>query len=643
MENFGIFFSQDENWPVLLSLPVLIFLYWKTRRHRIQIMRDIQKKQVSNLLSESSMMAPKLRPFKIVLYLLGTLFLCLAYLGPQWGQKEKTFKAEGLDVCFALDLSRSMLAEDVSPSRLEQAKNQLSIFLPNLGGDRAAIVGFAGTGFVAAPLSADHNALSGFLDPLDPSFISNQSTRLGAGVSACLSALGLEGIKNREEIAGTSAKLIVLISDGEDQFEDYNSSIQTCEKLGIPIFTMAAGTVKGGKIPVRDNRGEIKSYVMDQKEAVVTQLKDKALKEISQKTGAKTFYLSSGTTAWKQFSEATENYKRDSIDAGTKLDREERFQWPLLIAFVLLLIDFFLPESKIHFPLLRRIFRKKSTQSIGIILICVFTGHSTFAQDKKVKEKMLADPEIVLDNNRALSKLHKNDLQGSLKDLEKGLEKNAGHPILRFNYATTKMYSALNKDGSVNPKVMDETIKELEALKRDTENAKSPELQDLSKAIHYQLGHAYELIKDLDKALDSYYRTFNTGRVNADGLDTKAKNNISRLITQKQSAGGGGGGGSDDSQQKSEGGEGDQKNSNADNGKEPDKSPKQDGSDHTDKKVQPKYSGTDIGEGEARQILESVKGEEREVQKRKAKGEAKARASKDAKEQGFSNSEGSQW
>jgi Ca-activated chloride channel family protein len=654
IEKFGIYFAYADRGPYLLLIPVLIFLMIKTASFR----RDILKKLGGIIGSEGSdsklrdgMISPRLRGFKHFLFISGLLALSLSVLGPQWGQKAQVVKAQGLDICFAMDLSKSMLAEDASPSRLEQAKNQLSIFLPSLGGDRAALVGFAGTGFVAAPLSSDHSALAGFLDPLNPDFISDQSTNVASGVDACLTALSLDEVTDRNDISDLAAKLIVLISDGEDQLEDYNEAIQRCEKLGVPVYAMAAGTVKGGKIPVRDDRRNIVQYLTDSDgKAVVSSLKEKALKEIASKTGGQTFYLSSGVEAWKQFSEAISNYKRDSKDAGTKLDREDRFQWPLALAIFLLMLDFLLPEAGFT----NRKKMPSDSASTFVVLVVTFgllNSNSAFAQETNplFLEKNERNPSLVLDNKIGLYQFKKAQLGAAVKKFEEGIEKDSADYILRFNWATTRLLGSLNKEGNANPKIVDESIREFETLKAEIQKPSAPanqthrkkESDDLLKALTYQLGQAYELKRDIPKALIAYYQTLETGRQNAGQLDTQAKKNIERLITQASSGSGGGG---DDQSKDGEGGEGkDPSKDGSGKNESKNEEPKKDGDDHKDKKQKPKYSGTEISEEEAKQILESVSGEERDVQKRKAQGEARERSKRDSKEKGVGSGSENQW
>jgi Ca-activated chloride channel family protein len=197
-----------------------------------------------------------------------------------------------------------MLAEDVQPNRLQAAKNQLTIFMNRIGGDRAALVGFAGSAFVAAPLTTDHRAIVNFMDPMNNSYISDQSTNMAVGVDACLTALGLDAVKERAEIEDFAAKVIVIVSDGEETGDDFRGAIGRAEKLGVPIYSFAVGTSRGGLIPIRNERGV--EYLKDPDNPganVISKLEEKKLKEIAEKTGGKVFYLVNGVEAWKEFEE----------------------------------------------------------------------------------------------------------------------------------------------------------------------------------------------------------------------------------------------------------------------------------------------------------------------------------------------------
>lgn len=592
MSNMGIFFGHWERWPLIILIVFMVALMVHASKIRNKVLQRLGLLQKTGAFEK-----PVNRPFKNILFIAGVLSCFVALLAPQWGQKAHTFKAQGLDICFAMDLSKSMLAEDVAPSRLVSAKNQLNIFLPRLGGDRAAIVGFAGSGFVAAPLSVDHASLGAFLEPLHPEYMSNTSTNLASGIDACLTALDVDQVKTRDEILDAAAKLIVLITDGEDTVDDFKDAIGRCEKLGIPVYSFAQGTLKGGPIALRDANGRLEGYLKSpgSGQPVLSQLKDTALKDIAKRTGAKVFYGAEGIEAWKSFEAAIQNYKRDSRDAGTMLDREDRFQWPLLLAFIFLLLDFFISETKIRWGL-------------GLVFFLL----------SAVPARANQDPGVVFHNHKALDAFNQKDFGQALEQYQQALGRDARDAVSRFNWATTKFFSAIDPmakdpEKQINKKVVEEAVKELEFLNKENSAPTS-----FKKALEYQLAQGYEMLSLPAQALDQYYAalTHDPEKV----FDQKIKNSIARLLTQQEQNGGGGGGGGGGQDDKK-----DKKDPKPDGQNQPKPEP---GADAPQGRQKPKFTGTDISEEQAKQILESVSGEEGEVLKRRARDEAKERAMK---------------
>ena len=291
---------------------------------------------------------PKNRGKKNTLYILALVLCVIAMSGLQWGQKEQSLKTEGLDICLAIDISKSMLAEDASPNRLGQIKNQMTAFLPRLSGDRVTLVAFAGSAYIASPLTSDYVALINYLSPLEPSFISNQATSFDTALKTCLRALKIDEIKEQEELEWEASKLIVLVSDGEETISTESPSLQKLKELNVPVYAIASGTPGGAKIPIRDESNRLKGYIKDRAAGTdaTTKLQDESLKKIASETGGNVYYASQGLGAWSKFFEDTKNFKRSSQDAGTKLSKEQRFQIPLLIAIIFLLLDFLMTETK---------------------------------------------------------------------------------------------------------------------------------------------------------------------------------------------------------------------------------------------------------------------------------------------------------
>ena len=619
LSNMGVGLANPQYTGFIIAWIVVLALTFATILWRRKTL-----KQLKVLSWPDAFERPRFRAFKTFCQVAGLFLLVLALIGPQWGQKEKVVKAEGLDLCFAIDLSRSMLAEDVLPSRLQAAKNQLTIFMQRMGGDRAALVGFAGSAFVAAPLTTDHRALMSFLDPMDSSYISDQSTNLSVGVDACLRALGLDQVKDRVEIADLAAKVIVVISDGEETGDDFKGAVGRAETLGVPVYAFAVGTAKGGLIPIRSERGV--QYLKDPSNPssnVITKLEEKKIKEIAEKTGGKVFYLSGGIEILKDFEAALANYKRDSIDAGTRLDREDRFQWPLGIAFFFLFLDFFLPELGFLWVWPLRLRNKTKTL---LMLVAGLSAFNARAASDPANEGLM--PWTIFRNNRGTAQYQKKAFPESRKSFEDALADESKSILLRYNWAATRLAMSFpqEKGQDFNQKILDESVGELKKILADYKPAGVGD--PFLKALTYQLALALELKKDKENALAHYYQALTLQPANAK-LDNPTQEGIRRLLAAQQQQGGGGGGGDD------------QKDKNKDD-KGQDEGDKKDQKFGQQQGQKPEFKGTDVSESQAKKILESVGSKEREVQKRRSQKEAQEKQRAQDNE-GQATGRGKQW
>ncbi len=618
LAGLGVGFANPDYAGFVVAWFLVLGLTLATMRWRRKTLREL------NVLSwPGAFDKPRFRGFKTLCQVVGFLFLVIALIGPQWGQKEKVIKAEGLDLCFAVDLSRSMLAEDVPPNRLQAAKNQLTIFMQRMGGDRAALVGFAGSAFVAAPLTTDHRALVSFLDPMDSTYISDQSTNLSVGIDACLKALGLDKVKDRAEIADLAAKVVVIVSDGEETGEDFKGAVERAEKLGVPVYAFAAGTAKGGLIPIRNERGV--EYLKDSAGGggnVITKLEVGKIKTIAEKTGGKVFYLSGGVEVLKDFEAALANYKRDSVDAGTRLDREDRFQWPLAIAFLFLFLDFLLPE--LGFLWTRGRAATRSAKTLALFVAAASVLQSTQALAAPTESGLM--PWTVYRNNRGTDFFKKKSLSESRKSFEDALSDNARNFLLRYNWASTRLAMSFPQENrqDYNQKILEETIGELRKILAEYEPDKPSDA--FAKALHYQLALALELKKDHENALKNYYQSLLQQPAQKQ-IDALNEEGIRRLLAAQQQQGGGGGGGGQNEKKKDDN-EGEGEKDKGKYGQQPQKAPE--------------FQGTDIDKSQAKKILESVGSKEREVQKRRSQKEAQDKQRTQGKE-GEAMGRGKQW
>ncbi|MGM8360726.1 VWA domain-containing protein [Flavobacterium sp. ARAG 55.4] len=317
----------------ILPLVVLLFLlnmYWKRKKQKEFGDLDIIKK----LSPEHSVFKPV---FKLILLTLALLGLILGLVNPKIGTKLETVKREGIDIVFAMDVSKSMLAEDVAPNRLEKSKQVVSQIINQLGSDRIGIVAYAGSAFPVLPITTDYGVAKMFLQSMNTDIVSSKGTSLDEAIR--LSATYFD------EKSKTS-KLLILISDGEDHSEGAQAAAEEANKLGMRIITIGIGTEKGGTIPLKRN-GIVQSYQRDRNdEVVVTKLNQPGLELIAKET--KGGYVSGNNTKQvvEYIKKTLDTIQKTEFESTQMADFQSQFQWFLGFAFVLLFLDIFLLEKK---------------------------------------------------------------------------------------------------------------------------------------------------------------------------------------------------------------------------------------------------------------------------------------------------------
>lgn len=251
--------------------------------------------------------------------------VCLA--GPSWGFRWERIERRGIDVVVALDLSRSMLARDVDPDRLTAAKREIRDLVDLLQGDRVGLVVFAGTAFIQCPLTLDYNALQVFLDQLDPDWVPIGGTDLGAAIRT-----SIETFVQKER----SGRAVILITDGEDHGGELQAAATEAKAQGVHVFVVGIGSPEG--VPIPDGRG---GFVKDGGSVVLSKLDEPALKELAMTTGGSYVRRVSGVADLREIYLDDIKQALESRELGSSRQRraEERFQWFLLPAFLLLFAE----------------------------------------------------------------------------------------------------------------------------------------------------------------------------------------------------------------------------------------------------------------------------------------------------------------
>lgn len=316
----------------ILPLVVLIFLfnlYWKRKKQRE--FGDLE--MVKKLSPESSVFKPVLKVSVLILALLG---LILGLVNPKIGTKMETVKREGIDIVFAVDVSKSMLAEDVAPNRLDKSKQIVSQIINQLGSDRIGIVAYAGSAFPVLPITTDYSVAKMFLQSMNTDMVSSVGTSFNEAIK--LSSTYFDDKK--------TSKLLIMISDGEDHNEGAEEAAEEANKLGIKIITIGVGTEKGGTIPLKRN-GIVEGFKKDNNnEVVITKLVPESLTAIAKAT--KGGYVNGNNTkeVLEYIKNALNNIQKTEFEATEMADFQSQFQWFLGFAFLLLFVDVFLLERK---------------------------------------------------------------------------------------------------------------------------------------------------------------------------------------------------------------------------------------------------------------------------------------------------------
>jgi len=317
----------------IIPLVVLVFLYnlyWKRKKQRE--FGDLDA--IKRLSPEKSTFKPT---FKLVIILLALAGLILGLVNPKIGTKMETVKREGIDIVFAMDISKSMLAEDVAPSRLEKSKQIVSQIINQLGNDRIGIVAYAGSAFPVLPITTDYSVAKMFLQSMNTGMVSSQGTSLDEAIK--LSATYFDD-------KSKTSKLLILISDGEDHSEGAQAAAEEANKQGMRIITIGIGTDKGGTIPLKKN-GIVESYQRDNNDqVVVTKLNRASLEAIAKAT--KGGYVNGNNTkeVLEYIKSTLDTIQKTEFESTQMADFQSQFQWFLGIAFGLLFLDFFLLERK---------------------------------------------------------------------------------------------------------------------------------------------------------------------------------------------------------------------------------------------------------------------------------------------------------
>ena len=315
--------------PALALAYVYIFISKK---------KALQKFGQDALMGKLSSISTARQKIKAGLIVVSLLFIISALARPQFGTKLVEVNRQGSDVVLAVDLSASMLAEDVKPSRLERAKLLLGDLVQQLQGNKVGIIAFAGTAFWQCPLTLDVTAANLFLQIMNTNLIPLPGTVIGDAVR-----LGVKGLSKTVE----KSKSIVLLTDGEDHKSDPIGAAEEAAKQKIKIFTVGIGSKNGEPIPIKDENGKFTGYKKDKNgNVVMSKMDESELVKIADITGGRYFDASSGQVDIIALIDAIKGLEKSKLSSNLNRQYEDRYQYFLFLGLLLLMIEYFIPETK---------------------------------------------------------------------------------------------------------------------------------------------------------------------------------------------------------------------------------------------------------------------------------------------------------
>lgn len=326
--------ANPEYLYALMLIPALMVFYWYSRRQRRKALAKFgQKEMLSVLMPNASSVRPAIK-FTVLLLALASAIFAMAR--PQFGSQLKTVKREGIELIIALDVSNSMLAEDIQPNRLERSKRAISQLVDKLSDDKIGLIVFAGEAYTQLPITSDYVSAKLFLNSISPQIVPTQGTAIGAAIELGIKSFTPQFVGN---------KVIIVITDGENHEDDAIGAASSATEQGIVIHTIGMGLPEGALIPDFSN-GQ-KGYKKDNEgNTIVTKLDESLLQRIAQ--AGKGIYLRANNTQVglnTLFSEVNKMEKTE-MESQIYADYDEKFQYFLGLALLLILLDFILLERK---------------------------------------------------------------------------------------------------------------------------------------------------------------------------------------------------------------------------------------------------------------------------------------------------------
>jgi Ca-activated chloride channel family protein len=328
-------FENKYMFYAFAILPIIVLLYFITARWREKSIKKYGDYSVVIKLLED--ISETKRIWKFILYVLVFALLIMGLINPMVGMKEQEIKRKGADIMICLDVSNSMNAEDLQPNRLDKSKQALSKLIEKLKGDRIGIIVFAGQSYVQLPITTDYAAAKLFLSSINTGMVPTQGTAIGNAIDLAVESFGKDEGKN---------KAIVVITDGENHEDDAIKAAEYAYEKNISVHTIGVGSEQGAPIPIYKNNVR-EGYRKDKDgNTIITKLNESALQEIAAAGNGIFVRATNADVGLKNILQAIDELDKKEFESKMYSDYEDQFQWFVIFAFVLIIIETFLSERK---------------------------------------------------------------------------------------------------------------------------------------------------------------------------------------------------------------------------------------------------------------------------------------------------------
>lgn len=331
-----MFQLEEKIWFwLLLVIPVILLFFLLLQLWKYKTQRKFANKTLLKRLSPNQSLFKSI--LKVLVLCLAFTFITIALVNPKIGTKLETVKRSGVDIVFAVDVSKSMLAEDVAPNRLDKAKQLVTQIINNLASDRVGIIAYAGKAFPQLPITTDYASAKMFLQNMNTDMLSSQGTAINEAIELAKTYYDDEEQTNR---------VLIIISDGEDHSDIATNVAEEAGEEGIRIFTIGVGDEKGGPIPIKRN-GVVLNYKKDnQGETVITRLNEDTLKEIAKEANGAYINGKNTNEVVDRIRDILNKMDKTEFEAKEFADFKDQYQWFLAFGIFLLVFDVLLLERK---------------------------------------------------------------------------------------------------------------------------------------------------------------------------------------------------------------------------------------------------------------------------------------------------------